>query len=182
MHVLAVNLALPLMIVMAIQSPLASAGSVSDAQQKVGATLHSKISLAIEDVPLGAMALIKSSFPGFQADEVEQESKHGNVYLDIEGQLAGKETEFDLLQTPDGWKIVEVQRDIEWLALPEQVAVEFSEKQPGPKPARIIESVQYGTAITIYELYFVDTAGVESKQEIKFEDGMAELLEAEWQH
>ena len=150
--------------------------------KQIGSTLHGKQSLPLRDIPASALVLIKSVHPEFVPEAAEKEFKHDNFYLDVEGDLAGAEIEFDMLQTPDGWQIVEVQRDLGWNELPASVVQELARKQPGFKPSRIIESIQHGTAITIYELYAVDDQGVESKAEVMLEAGAAKLLQEEWRH
>lgn len=151
-------------------------------QKKIGSTLNSKQALAISEVPAQAMQKIAALYPEFIAKEVEKEFKHEKVYLDIEGEISGNEIEFDMLQTPEGWEIVEVQRDLVLADLPATVAQTLSREAPGFEPVRIIESKQFGTAITIYEFYAVSSNGVESRKEVMLENGSATLLQEEWQH
>ncbi len=151
-------------------------------EAKIGATLNEKVELALTEIPEQAMQTIRELHPGFVVAEAEKEFKHDKVYLDIEGELDGREIEFDMLQTETGWAIVEVQRDLVWEQLPPNVAVALSQNAPDFAPKRIIESQQYGTDITVYEFYAVDADGTESRKEVKLEAGVASVLEQEWQH
>jgi hypothetical protein len=154
----------------------------SHASNKVGSTLNKKVPLAISEIPASAMAEIKAIKPDFVVGEAEKEFKHGNVYLDVEGEADGAEIEFDMLQTESGWKVVEVQRDLTWDQLPVDVANALTAGAPGFEPKRIIESLQYGTEVTIYEFYAVDADGTESRKEVKVERGVATVLDEEWTH
>lgn len=149
---------------------------------KIGSTLNKKVALDVSQIPPSAMEEIKTIKPGFVEEEAEKEFKHGNVYLDIEGEVDGKEIEFDMLQTESGWKVVEVQRDLTWSQLPNDVAEALKTDSPGFMPRRIIESVQHGTDITIYEFYAVDANGKESRKEVKVENGVTTVLNEEWTH
>jgi hypothetical protein len=149
---------------------------------KIGSTLNKKAALDLDQIPASAMDAIKAIKPGFAAEEAEKEFKHGNVYLDVEGEVNGEEIEFDMLQTESGWKVVEVQRDLSWGQLPENVAEALRTDAPAFEPKRIIESVQFGTDITIYEFYAVDADGTESRKEVKVQKGVASVLDEEWTH
>ena len=62
------------------------------------------------------------------------------------------------------------------------MAEALKDDAPTFEPKRIIESVQYGTEITIYEFYAVDAEGKESRKEVKVENGVATVLDKEWTH
>jgi hypothetical protein len=165
-----------------LASPALAGGDQQEKTAKIGSTLNEKVALDISQVPPSAMDEIKAIQPGFVAEEAEKEFKHGNVYLDVEGEADGKEIEFDMLQTESGWKVVEVQRDLTWAQLPQNVAEALQADSPEFEPKRIIESVQHGTQITIYEFYAVDGDGTESRKEVKVENGTATVLDEEWRH
>lgn len=151
-------------------------------EPKIGATLNKKVELAKEEIPADAMATVLALHPNFSVNEVEKEFKHDNVYLDLEGEVDGTEIEFDMLQTENGWEIVEVQRDLVMEQLPPVVADVLTGEAPDFEPKRIIESKQFGTDITIFEFYAVSEDGTESRKEVKLENGEASLLEKEWKH
>lgn len=150
---------------------------------KVGATLNKKQALAISEIPAEVLAAIKPLAPSLSIAEAEMEWKHDNIYIDVEGTLpTGEEIEFDLLQVGDAWQVVEVQRDLAWDALPENVRNALVADSPTFTPKRIIESVQHGQDITVYEFYSVDANGKESRKEVKVQAGKAEVLQKEWKH
>lgn len=157
-------------------------GDQQENAAKIGSTLNKKVALDVSQIPATAMEEIKSIKPDFFVEEAEKEFKHGNVYLDVEGESGGQEIEFDMLQTKSGWKVVEVQRDLTWESVPQDVADALKTDSPAFEPKRIIESVQYGTDITIYEFYAVDADGKESRKEVKVEKGIATALDKEWTH
>lgn len=150
---------------------------------KIGATLNKKQALAISDIPAEVLKAIKPLAANLNILEAEKEWKHGNVYIDVEGKLPnGEEIEFDLLQVKDAWKVVEVQRDLEWAALPKNVRDALLADSPEFEAKRIIESIQHGQDLTVYEFYSVDHNGKESRKEVKVEAGKAEVLKSEWKH
>ena len=164
------------------QTPAASPDQVASRSTKIGASLNEKVALAASDIPTQALTQIKELHPNFTVSEAEKEFKHGNTYLDIEGEVDDREIEFDMLQTETGWQIVEVQRDLSWDQLPESVATALKNDAPSFEPKRIIESVQFGTEITIFEFYSVSSTGKESRKEVKLEKGVASVLQSEWKH
>lgn len=177
----------PLLIVSLLVASLSACSTdTTDANRvepnKIGSTLHSKKHVDVEQIPVSALQAISSVYPDFVPEVAEKEFKHGKVYLDVEGDLSGSEIEFDMLQQGESWQIVEVQRDLVWEELPALVKEELSSNAPDFDAKRIIESIQHGTAITIYEFYSKDSQGVESRKEVKLEKGIARLLQEEWQH
>jgi len=162
--------------------PVLAGGDQNENIAKIGSTLNKKVALDVSQIPVSAMNEIKTIKPDFVVEEAEKEFKHGNVYLDIEGEAGGQEIEFDMLQTESGWKVVEVQRDLTWESVPKDVAEALKTDSPEFMPKRIIESVQYGTDITIYEFYAVDADGKESRKEVKVEKGVVSVLDEEWTH
>lgn len=159
-----------------------AAGPVDQQMPKIGSTLNSKEDVPVSQIPQAVLNAIKALHPDFKAQEAEKEFKHDKVYLDVEGELNGLEVEFDLLQMPDGWTIVEVQRDLHWEDLPTSVAEVLTHQAPDFEPRRIIESIQHNTDTTIYEFYAVSSEGIESRKEVMLKEGVATVLQKEWQH
>lgn len=177
--------ALTLVLAMSALSVCAGDSEVKETKEKaakIGATLNKKVELGMTDIPKDALKTVLELHPEFKVNEAEKEFKHDKVYLDLEGEVDGKEIEFDMLQTDSGWEIVEVQRDLVWEQLPENVATALKTEAPDFIAKRIIESGQYGTDITVYEFYAVDANGKESRKEVKLENGVATLLKKEWKH
>ena len=161
---------------------LVAAGPVDQREPKIGSTLNSKQDVPLSQIPPAALKAIEALYPEFEAQEAEKEFKHDKVYLDVEGELDGSEIEFDLLKMPDGWTIVEVQRDLHWEDLPTTVAEVLTHQAPDFEPRRIIESIQHNTDTTIYEFYAVSSEGIESRKEVMLKKGVATVLQKEWQH
>ena len=150
--------------------------------QEVGASLSEKYELAVSDIPAEVLNVINEARPGVNVTGAEKELKHGNTYIDVETlDDEGNEIEFDMLLDGDDWKIAEIQRDLALSELPEVVESLFTSEANGMKPARIIESDQ-GDGIIIYEFYLVSNEGLETKKEVKFSGGEAEILKEEWKH
>lgn len=170
-------------IAVAVSITLSSVALAGTDTQKIGASLHKKEALEIEDIPVEAVRSVKALAPDMAFREAEKEYKHGNIYIDIEGELPdGREIEFDLLKVGEKWQVVEIQRDLTMAQLPQNVTKALSSNSPEFNPLRIIESIQHGTEIIVYEFYGKDSNGEEIREEVKLENGEATVLKKAWQH
>ena len=168
-------------IVIAI-STLLTSHLVYSGPTEVGASLHQKHELEISDVPTEVINTINKARPGLTITGAEKELKHGNTYIDVETlDKEGNEIEFDMLLDNGAWKIAEIQRDLAFTDTPDAVQAEFTTKLAKLVPVRIIESDQ-GDGTIIYEFFTISEKKLESKHEIKFAQGKAQLLKDEWQH
>jgi len=157
--------------------------NASAESHKVGASLNQKKEIAVEDIPAGVLSAINEIAPNMTINEADKEYKHGNTYIDVEGKLEdGREIEFDLLKKGDIWKIVEIQRDLQSEQVPENVLSTLKDSAPKFEATRIIESIQHGEDIIIYEFYGLDADGKEVRKEVKVEENNVEVLETEWSH
>jgi len=155
-------------------TPIASAGD-----SKIGSSLHKKEEISIDKIPQGVLSAVKALAPDMTIKEAEKEFKNGNTYIDVEGELKnGNEIEFDLLKDGDQWNVVEIQRDLSEDQLPKNVLTALQAEAPKFKSKRIIESVQHGKEITIYEFFGLESDGTE----VKVKDGKAEVLKKAWAH
>jgi len=110
--------------------------------------------IALADVPAEVLAAAEAAAPGFVLAEAERKEREGRVYFDLEGARAeGGEVEIDLLQTAEGWRAVEIQRDIAWVEAPEAVRSAAAAAQGAFAPVRVIESTQVEDGAVIYELF-----------------------------
>ena len=141
-----------------------------------------KVATDLDAVPAEVLAVARASQPELNLSEAEYETRDGNEYYDVGGTLPdGSELELDITKIDGVWTVVETQRDIELETAPEAVAKSLNSKVPGWSPDRIIESDQ-GDGIVIYEFFGKDADGEETKIEVKFEGGQAEVLTDEWVH
>ena len=164
-------------------SSVSLASSAWAEHHKVGASLNEKEEISIEEIPAGVLSAIKEIAPNMTINEAEKEFKHGNTYIDVEGKLEdGREIEFDLLKKGEQWQVVEIQRDLQLEQLPEKVTQALADNSPTFAAKRIIESIQHGQDIIIYEFYGLDSDGIEIRKEVKLQNGIAEVLEREWSH
>lgn len=148
--------------------------------RKVDASGKEDIDLAA--VPAEVLAAARASQPKLKLSEAEYETRDGNEYYDVGGTLPdGSELELDITKINGIWTVVETQRDIEFETTPEAVAKSLHRKVAGWRPNRIIESDQ-GDGVIIYEFFGKDGDGEETKIEVKFEGGQAEVLVDEWLH
>ncbi len=151
-------------------------------EQEIGATLNDKADVSIEDVPPAVLEAAHAMRPDITFTEAEREIRNGVVYYDVGGVDAnGNEIELDIMQDGEGWRVVEIQRDIVLEEAPEAVVAAFRENAPGVEPARIIESDQTDGVI-IYEFFAVSDNGDEKKYEVKYDGESAEFLTEEWVH
>lgn len=139
-----------------------------------------KVSAA--QVPADVAAKVAAAAPGMMIVEAELKARDGRRYYDVEGKLAdGSDLELDLLETPQGWTVVEIQRDIPWTAVPKAArdAAAPAWKASAP-PVRVIESKQTDGQI-IYELF---AAGKPQSPalEVAFKDGAPKVLTETWPH
>jgi len=157
--------------------------SADDNHKKIGASLNKKEEISVAELPAGVLQAIEELAPEMRINEAEKEYKHGNTYIDVEGTLEdGREIEFDLLKNDDQWQVVEIQRDLTLEQVPAQVLNVLKAETPTFRAKRIIESIQHGKDITIYEFYSVETNGEETRTEVKLENDKASLLDSEWSH
>ena len=155
--------------------------STSDTSN-IGASLHEKYDLAINEIPDGILKVIHETRSQLDITGAEKEYKNGNTYIDVETvDTNGNELEFDMLFENGDWKIIEIQRDLSFNELPNIVKDTFLKQHNKIKPSRIIESDQ-GNETVIYEFFLVSENGDESKKEIKLADGKAQFLKEEWKH
>lgn len=137
--------------------------------------------LTAEETPADVRALAEGTRPGFVIEEVQKKVRDGRTYFDVEGELPdGSEIEFDILMTEAGPEIVEIQRDLDWAAVPEEVRAAAEASRAGLAPERVIESVQTDGAV-IYEL-FAPGEPADPAMEVSFVDGTAAVLKERWPH
>lgn len=130
-----------------------------------------------DTVPADVVAAVKKAMPQMTISEAELKERDGRRYYDVEGRLPdGSEIELDMLQTPQGWEVVEIQRDIAWASAPFPVRAAAGRAEP----VRVIESKQTDGTV-IYEL-FAPGQPKDPALEVKWKDGKAELLTSRWPH
>jgi hypothetical protein len=132
--------------------------------------------IAAHDVPAEVAAVVQSALPGFRVEAAERKERDGRVYYDVEGvRPDGAEAELDLLQTADGWRVVEIQRDIAWAEAPAAVRDAVATAPAGFLPVRVIESAQTEDGAVIYEL-FAEGRPEAPSMEVGLVDGRARIL------
>lgn len=133
------------------------------------------------EIPPEVAARVKASMPQMTITDAELKEREGRRYYDVEGRLPdGSEVELDLLQTPGGWEVVEIQRDVAWAATPASVQAAAAAAWRGPDPVRVIESKQTDGAI-IYELFAPGRPETPSL-EVMLKAGEAKVLQETWPH
>lgn len=134
------------------------------------------------DLPGAVRAVVLTARPGMIISEAELKEREGRRYYDVEGRMPdGSEIELDLLETPSGWKVVEVQRDLPWDRVPARVHAATEGARAGFVPVRIIESTQADDGSVIYEL-FTEGQPATPVLEVRVVDGKAEVLKETWPH
>ncbi|HWQ87847.1 hypothetical protein [Brevundimonas sp.] len=133
-------------------------------------------------IPGAVRAAVLTARPGMIIAEAELKEREGRRYYDVEGRMPdGSEIELDLLETPAGWKVVEIQRDLPWTAVPAGVRAAAEGARAGFIPVRVIESTQAEDGAVIYEL-FADGQPATPALEVRVHDGRAEVLKEVWPH
>ncbi|KQY75545.1 hypothetical protein ASD25_10700 [Brevundimonas sp. Root1423] len=134
------------------------------------------------DLPGAVRAVVLTARPGMIISEAELKEREGRRYYDVEGRMAdGSDIELDLLETPSGWKVVEVQRDLPWNKVPGRVREAVEGARAGFTPVRVIESTQADDGSVIYEL-FAEGQPATPALEVRVRDGQAEVLKEVWPH
>lgn len=133
------------------------------------------------DLPDAVRAAVLAARPAMVIAEAELKEREGRRYYDVEGTVDGAEIEFDLLETPQGWRVVEIQRDLPWTAVPANVRAAAETARAGFVPVRVIESVQAEDGAVIYEL-FADGQPATPALEVRDHDGRVEVLREAWPH
>ena len=133
------------------------------------------------DIPAGVRELALATIPGMTIAEAERKERDGMVFWDVEGvRPDGSEVELDMLEEDGGYRVVEIQRDLEWSAVPASVRAAADAQEGMFVPARVIESTQEdGSAI--FEL-FREGQPKEPAAEIMVKDGKAEFLAERWKY
>jgi len=136
---------------------------------------------AASDLPEAVRAAVLAARPAMVIAEAELKEREGRRYYDVEGTVDGAEIELDLLETPQGWQVVEIQRDLAWSAVPADVRSAADAARAGFVPVRVIESVQAEDGAVIYEL-FADGQPATPALEVRARDGRVEVLREAWPH
>lgn len=150
-------------------------------EQALTAPLTEITATDVADIPAPVLAAVEAARPGFVVSEAELKEREGRRYYDVEGTFEGADLELDLLETPQGWQVVEIQRDIGWDATPEQVRSAVEAARAGFTPVRIIESTQAADGAVIYELFAEGQSAIPAL-EVRVVDGQAEVLSEVWPH
>ena len=136
---------------------------------------------AAADIPEAVRAAVLAARPGMSIVEAELKEREGRRYYDVEGTVDGAEIELDLLETPQGWRVVEIQRDIPWTAVPAGVSAAAGQARAAFVPVRVIESAQADGSAVIYEL-FAEGQPATPALEVSVKDGRTEVLKEAWPH
>lgn len=134
------------------------------------------------DIPGAVRAVVLTARPGMIISEAELKERDGRRYYDVEGRMPdGSDIELDLLETPSGWKVVEIQRDLPWDRVPSRVRAAAEGARAGFVPVRVIESTQARDGAVIYEL-FAEGQPATPALEVRAHDGQTEVLKEAWPH
>lgn len=133
------------------------------------------------ELPAEVVAVATAAIPGMKIESAERKERDGRVYYDVEGTRPdGAEVELDLLNDGGEYKVVEIQRDIEWSEAPDAARTAAATSPTAFEPVRVIESTQTDGSV-IYEL-FAEGAPARPALEVRVADGKAEVLQEEWMH
>ena len=136
---------------------------------------------AAADIPEAVRAAVLAARPGITISEAELKEREGRRYYDVKGAVDGADIELDLLETPQGWQVVEIQRDIPWPEAPAAVRAAAEAARGGFVPVRVIESAQADGSAVIYEL-FAEGQPATPALEVRVKDGRIEVLKEAWPH
>lgn len=141
-----------------------------------------KESTGLEEVPPEVLQAARAARPEIELEAAEHETRDGRDYYDIAGKMPdGAEVELDMTIVDGRWTVVEIQRDLDMGQVPERVREVLVQANPDWVPHRIIESDQ-DNGVVIYEFFGPGPEAGETKVEVKWEAGRAEVLRDEWLH
>ena len=141
-----------------------------------------KEATGVEAVPAEVLQAARDARPELRIESAEHEVRNGQEYYDIAGKMPdGSELELDMTTVDGGWAVVEIQRDVSMADIPDGARRALSDANPDWAPTRIIESDQ-GDGVIIYEFFGPGAAAAETKVEVKWQNGAAEVLRDEWVH
>ena len=152
-----------------------------DAPEKAAAPATAITPTAAADIPEAVRAVVLAARPGMVIIEAELKERENRRYYDVEGTLNGAGIELDLLETPRGWEVVEIQRDIPWSAAPTAVRAAAEGSRSGFTPVRVIEGTQAEDGAIIYEL-FADGQPATPVLEVRAANGRTDVLKEAWPH
>lgn len=133
--------------------------------------------VAVADLPPEVVAALRAAEPQIAIEGAQLKLREGRRYYDVEGTVPGRgEIELDLLLTPAGWRVVEIQRNIAWADAPAAVRA----AAPNAAPVRVIESRQTDGSV-VYEL-FAPGRPATPALEVMLRDGAATVLREAWPH
>lgn len=145
-------------------------------------TPETRITATAADVlPDAVRIAVMAARPTVTIVEAELKEREGRRYYDVEGMIDGVEIELDLLETSQGWQVVEIQRDIAWASAPHPVRAAAGAARPDVAPVRVIESTQAEDGAEIYEL-FAEGQPATPSLEVRWKGGRAEVLKEVWPH
>lgn len=152
-----------------------------DAPEPAAAPATAITPTAAADIPDAVRVAVLAARPGMVIVRAELKEREDRRYYDVEGTLNGAEIELDLLETPTGWQVVEIQRDIAWSAAPDAVRAAAEGSRSGFTPVRVIESTQAGDGAVIYEL-FAEGQPATPVLEVRAANGRTDVLKEAWPH
>ena len=133
------------------------------------------------EIPAAVRDLALATIPGMTVSEAERKERDGMVFWDVEGTRPdGSEVELDMLEEDGGYRVVEIQRDLPWDAVPSPVRAAAEARADMFVPERVIESTQNDGTV-IYEL-FRPGQPKEPAAEIALKGDKAEFLTERWKY
>ena len=130
--------------------------------------------IAAVDLPDAVRAAAIARIPDMTIVAAERKERDGMVFYDVEGTRAdGSEIELDILEEDGQYRVVEVQRDVDWTEAPAEVVAAAGAAPDSFTPERVIESTQNDGTV-VYELFAPGNPG-EPAAEVNWKDGRAEL-------
>ncbi len=128
---------------------------------------------AASPVPADIAARASAAAPGITIISGEL----GNDQYEVTGTLPnGDEIEIDMVQSNGAWTVLEIQRDVAWSSVPEQVRAEAAAAPDSFEPVRVIESTQAADGSVVYELFRAGAPPGGPAMEVRWHEGSAEVI------
>jgi hypothetical protein len=121
------------------------------------------------------VAVAQAAVPGLTVTGGELDAEDGE-YEVIGTAADGAEVELDMRQINGVWNVIEIQRDVVWARVPDNVRAAAEAAPDAFVPVRVIESVQPVDGAVIYELFDADDQPGHPSREVRLYEGEAAVM------
>lgn len=121
------------------------------------------------------VAVAQAAVPGFTVTGGALDAEDGEY--EVTGTAAdGAEVELDMRQINGVWNVIQIQRDVVWARVPENVRAAAEAAPEAFVPVRVIESIQPVDGAVFYQLFDADDQPGHPSREVRLYEGEAAVM------